>query len=44
MIDLVEEDIDQQEMLKLLDNGGAFDYLQDEREDIYTDADLKKKY
>ena len=31
-------------MMKLEDRGGAFDFLNDEREDIYTVNVLKVKY
>lgn len=30
--------------LNLLQHGGALDFLSDEREDIYSDEDLKVKY
>ena len=37
-------DISTEDIMKLEDSGGAFDFLNDEREDIYTVNDLKVKY
>ncbi len=33
-----------EDIVKLEDNGGAFDFLNDVREDIYTVKDLKVRY
>jgi hypothetical protein len=37
-------DIPIKEIMKLEDNGRAFDFLNDEREDVYTVRDLIVKY
>lgn len=37
-------DISVKDMMKLEESGGAFDFLHDEREDIYTVSDLIVKY
>jgi len=39
-----EEDISTVELMKLTEKGGSFDFLNDEREDIYSIDDLKVKY
>jgi hypothetical protein len=43
---LDEEDSDNinDEILYVAEKGGAFDFLKDPEEDIYTDKDLKVKY
>ena len=33
-----------EELHFLVDKGGAFDFLHDEKENIYTDKDLKERY
>jgi len=39
-----EEDISAKDLMKLSEKGGAFDFLNDVGEDIYTIDDLKVKY
>ena len=39
-----KEDISINEIMKFEESSGAFDFLNDEREDIYTVNDLKVKY
>jgi len=39
-----KSDISIDEIMKLEDRAGAFDFLKDEREDIYTVKDLKVRY
>ena len=39
-----EDDIDIQEIMKLEEKGGAFDFLNDKKEDIYSIDDVKEKY
>ncbi len=39
-----KSDISTDDLMKLEDRGGSFDFLKDEREDIYTVEDLKVKY
>ncbi len=34
------EDISSQELHHIINEGGAFDFLKDEQEDIYSDSDL----
>ncbi|MBS1517638.1 MAG: hypothetical protein JSS91_06095 [Bacteroidetes bacterium] len=41
---LQKSDIITNDIMKLEDQGGAFDFLKDEKEDIYTVNDLKVKY
>ena len=46
-LDPVDETIEEPtatEIHKMVQEGGALDFLFDEREDIYTDDDLKVKY
>jgi hypothetical protein len=43
-IQLTDANIDGAEIQSLIDNNAAFDFLKDEGEDIYSDADLKEKY
>ncbi len=39
-----EEDISTNDLMKLSEKSGAFDFLNDKDEDIYTIDDLKVKY
>lgn len=39
-----EEDIQVSEIQELVQHSAAFDFLHNEEEDIYTDADLKVRY
>ncbi|MEO8447218.1 MAG: hypothetical protein ABI528_06960 [bacterium] len=39
-----KSDISTLDIMKLAEKGGAFDFLNDERENIYTLKDLKIKY
>ena len=39
-----ETDFDTKDLMRLAENSGAFDFLNDEGEDIYTSDDLKVKY
>ena len=43
-LDTDSDELTSQELHFLADKGGAFDFLHDEKEDIYTDKDLKEKY
>jgi hypothetical protein len=43
-IQLTDADINGAEIQSLIDNNAAFDFLKDEGENIYSDADLKEKY
>jgi hypothetical protein len=43
-IDMKEDDPTTAEIHKMAQEGGALDFLNDEREDIYSDDDLKVKY
>ncbi|MCX6583914.1 MAG: hypothetical protein NT166_27375 [Candidatus Aminicenantes bacterium] len=43
-LDTLESDPPADEMHKMLQEGGALDFLDDEREDIYSDDDLKVKF
>ena len=43
-LDEEDSDISNQEILLVAEKGGAFDFLNDPAEDIYTDKDLKVKY
>ena len=38
------DDINGENLMKLCEKGGSFDFLLDEREDIYSIKDLKVKY
>ena len=38
------DDVNNESLMKLCEEGGAFDFLLDEREDIYTLEDLKIRY
>ena len=42
-IEVKENDFDDAELMRLAENGGAFDFLHDE-EDIYSVEDLKVRY
>lgn len=42
--DVTDEDINVAEIQTLAQHSGALDFLYDEEEDIYTDADLKVRY
>lgn len=39
-----DEDLTTEELHLIAQQGGAFDFLDNEEEDIYTDNDLKVKY
>ena len=39
-----ESDFDTTDLMRLAENGGAFDFLHDDGEDIYTLDDLKVSY
>ncbi|MEO8072629.1 MAG: hypothetical protein ABI686_05215 [Acidobacteriota bacterium] len=43
-IEMEEADLQTKDLMRLAENGGAFDFLHDEREDIYTLNDLKVRY
>ena len=43
-LDTDNDELTSKELHLLADKGGAFDFLDDERENIYTDNDLKVKY
>lgn len=43
-IDFPEDEITSEELHLLAETGGAFDFLKNKEEDIYTDRDLKVKY
>jgi hypothetical protein len=43
-VELTDEAIDSQEILHLLQHSTTLDFLKDDAEDIYSDADLKKVY
>ncbi|MEP7037259.1 MAG: hypothetical protein ABI891_02855 [Acidobacteriota bacterium] len=43
-IEMEEADLQTKDLMRLAENGGAFDFLHDEREDIYTLDDLKVRY
>lgn len=38
------DDLNTAEIHQMVQDGGALDFLNDEREDIYTDDDLRVKY
>ncbi|MCK4761369.1 MAG: hypothetical protein KAW12_04155 [Candidatus Aminicenantes bacterium] len=40
----IEADPSTEEIHQMVQEGGALDFLDDEREDIYSDSDLKVKY
>jgi hypothetical protein len=40
----LEDDPNTAEVHKMIQEGGALDFLNDEKEDIYSDDDLKVKY
>ncbi len=40
----MESELSSTEIHKMVEEGGALDFLNDKREDIYTDGDLKLKY
>ena len=42
-IEIEENDFDEADLMRLAENGGAFDFLRDE-EDIYSVEDLKVRY
>jgi len=42
--DAAYDDLPVAEIIKLAETGGAFDFLADPEEDIYTDDDLKVRY
>jgi len=44
VIDVIEDDPTSTEIHEMVQEGGALDFLDDEREDIYSDEDLKVKY
>jgi hypothetical protein len=39
-----DSEIANEDLLRLAEKGGAFDFLNDPEEDIYTDDDLKVRY
>ena len=39
-----DSEIAHEDLLRLAEKGGAFDFLNDPEEDIYTDDDLKVRY
>lgn len=39
-----DSEIANKDLLRLAEKGGAFDFLNDPEEDIYTDDDLKVRY
>ncbi|MCU0287249.1 MAG: hypothetical protein MUF15_12755 [Acidobacteria bacterium] len=43
-LDTLESDPTSDEMHKMSQEGGVLDFLNDEREDIYSDEDLKVKF
>ncbi|MCH8317106.1 MAG: hypothetical protein IIA88_01190 [Bacteroidetes bacterium] len=43
-LDTESDELTSEELHFLVDKGGAFDFLHDEQENIYTDKDLKEKY
>ena len=43
-LDSDNDEITSEELHFISDRGGAFDFLNNKREDIYTDNDLKVKY
>ena len=43
-LDAVEDELSSEELHLLMQKGGAFDFLNNKEEDIYTDKDLKVVY
>ncbi len=43
-VKIKEYDISAEEIHQLLESSTSYNFLNDEREDIYTDDDLRKKY
>jgi hypothetical protein len=43
-LDTVEDDLSSDELHLLAQKGGAFDFLNNEEEDVYTDKNLKVVY
>lgn len=43
-LDHPSEEISTDDLMQLAQEGGAFDFLNDKEEDIYSDSDLKIKY
>jgi len=43
-LDAVEDELSSEELHQLAQKGGAFDFLNNKEEDIYTDKDLKVVY
>lgn len=43
-LDNIEDEISSNELHYLVEKGGAFEFLNREEEDIYSDKDLKVKY
>jgi hypothetical protein len=43
-LDAVEDELGSEELHQLAQKGGAFDFLNNKEEDIYTDKDLKVVY
>lgn len=43
-LDKPGSDFNQEEVYKLAEKGGSFDFLKEPEEDIYTDKNLKVKY
>ncbi len=43
-LDDVEDELSSKELNLLMEKGGAFEFLNNVEEDIYTDKDLKVKY
>jgi hypothetical protein len=43
-LDAVEDELSSEELHLLAQKGGAFDFLNDKEEDIYSDKDLKVVY
>lgn len=43
-LDITEHDLTSQELHYLANKGGAFDFLDNKNDDIYTDNDLKVRY
>ena len=44
IVTFLDEDISADEIHKITESSGSFDFLMNEAEDIYSDSDLKKKY
>mgnify|MGYP001559524798 CR=1 FL=1 len=43
-LDKIEDDLTSKELHYLADTGGAFTFLDNQEDDIYSDRDLKVKY